>query len=728
MTTVSEQAGRFLTEVADRLNMPGDRAPIKETLARACGGQLDAYAPDGRRASTLTPSGTPFEVSVAGGKGAVSPAIRFVTETATQTVGFADRLDTQLRAVRDLVDWLPHGGPTTAEALTSFVSTLYPEGAAVPKKFRSPTWLGVVHRGVAVGNIARLTIYGGLRTVPGAVARLRDSWPEFAGLGSVADSEDLFVPVGAALEVDARGDLSPKIYLKTRYRDVAVPMRLVRCFGDPAWEVISEFVRAGLDAATLYRYQFFVCCSRGPSGSELGISLMPRRREDLTDPAKALAARHHGSLAGIQALTGAAEATGANWRFSGIGLGFSEVHGVGKLNIYGLPTWVSGNLDGRGRVGQRKRVRQADASSMPSVDCRIDTGQAGTEALSDRNSDIHAAIDAACRFLVERQDSDGHWRDYSLRPGRSESWITGCVGFALGSVGSLIQRPDDEHTEAIRRAVTVLRDSCRPGGWGYNRKTACDADSTSWVVRLLAMCDPHTRIPAQLLTRYLTPSGGVRTFSEPRTYGTWATEHDEVTPVAGLALCALGVDGVVATLRSHVVGRHRMHRRWKPFWWNSGAYVTAQNLIFLARTGGIPEDIEEMEREKATEFFDLLGSKDRTTLSSLDIVHHLSSAVQVGACESVEYLGRELLATQLSDGGWPSSYGLQLPSRRDSSVKVFADDRRLLTTAMSVSALLDLLTIGDAASLDRFHAGDRTAGECDYGPVLSFPNSGNEEQ
>ncbi|MGY2093154.1 hypothetical protein [Nocardia gipuzkoensis] len=141
-------AGEFLINLAEQLTLRCDPATIRTMMERACGGQLDSRGPDGRRASTLTTSGIPFEASVTGGRGRFMPAVRYVTETATQETEFVPRLAAQLAAVRDLVAWLPNTAETVTDLLQTFATTLYPEPATVPARHRFATWLGVVHHSV----------------------------------------------------------------------------------------------------------------------------------------------------------------------------------------------------------------------------------------------------------------------------------------------------------------------------------------------------------------------------------------------------------------------------------------------------------------------------------------------------------------------------------------------------------------------------------------------------
>ncbi|WP_157172715.1 hypothetical protein [Nocardia exalbida] len=306
------------------------------------------------------------------------------------------------------------------------------------------------------------------------------------------------------------------------------------------------------------------------------------------------------------------------------------------------------------------------------------------------DSDVTEMIAAACEFLVSHQDADGYWRDYELPPGRSESWITGCVGVALNSAENLLV-PDPRRTLALDRAVAALRDSQRPGGWGYNRSVSCDADTTSWVVRLMATRDIGYPLTADVFTDYITPVGAVRTFPSP-VFGSWAEEHDEVAPMAGLALLALGDTLTIENIRAHTVRRHLDNGKWDSFWWRSDAYVAAHNLTFLALSGGIPRGIAEAERERLSEAVGPAdGCLDPGCEPSFDIAQRLITAVRLEASGYVALLCQALLAARLPDGGWPASMGLLVPGQRTPTTEMFADDRRLLSTAMAVLALTDVV-------------------------------------
>lgn len=333
-------AGNFLADVAERLLPSCDTAAIRAILNTACGGRLDARLPEGRRTSGLTSSGLPFEVSVSGGGGRYSPTVRYVTESATVLPTFADRVTAQLATLDELLALLPGTQDTTSELMHSFVAALYPDPTEVPAHRRLVTWTGLVHHADAPHHPARIKVYGSPWTVPGAFGRLRHQWPDLTALITLPTDDEFFRYAGVAIEADADGGITRKVYSTSRYRDVAVPMKLVRHFGDPAWEMLSELVGAGIDAAALHRFNFFVCSSRASGDPSLSLSLSPGRDgPELTELVRSLARRHHGGTEAVDALEQAAIAGGAQWRYSVVGLGFSAERGVDKLNVYGTPTW-----------------------------------------------------------------------------------------------------------------------------------------------------------------------------------------------------------------------------------------------------------------------------------------------------------------------------------------------------------------------------------------------------
>lgn len=289
---------------------------------------------------------------------------------------------------------------------------------------------------------------------------------------------------------------------------------------------------------------------------------------------------------------------------------------------------------------------------------------------------------SANRFLTGCQGDEGTWRDYELEPGPSDAWITACVGHALLR-GSSIPRA---RAAALHRAAQALLAGKRPAGWGYNSRTACDADSTSWALRFLARMRALQDVSAtSLLGAYTTSNGGIRTFASPERFGSWAGEHTEVTALAGLALLAAGERRGVDRLRAAVLATWADDQGWHPFWWRTDTYVRAQSLEFLLASGGIPAHVAAAERARL--------SRSPVPVSSFERALTLAIGVYTGAAQTSE-LAASLLGMQSADGGWPASAVLLVPDQRDASRHlVYSDKRRALSTAMAIHALRTWLVV-----------------------------------
>ena len=195
------------------------------------------------------------------------------------------------------------------------------------------------------------------------------------------------------------------------------------------------------------------------------------------------------------------------------------------------------------------------------------------------------AIQTGLRFVLDRQAPDGFWRDYELQPGPSDVWATAWIGWCLAQC-----RSDDATFRSARfAAVRAVAASAVPGGWGYNRSTGPDADSTAWACRLFAAHNaPVADMAVEALEPYLDSGGGAHTFREAGV-GSWGDPHAEVTPMVGLALAEAGSRSpLIAALRSRVVLDQGADGDWTGFWWGTSVYATAWSLVFLAQTAGIP--------------------------------------------------------------------------------------------------------------------------------------------
>jgi hypothetical protein len=301
---------------------------------------------------------------------------------------------------------------------------------------------------------------------------------------------------------------------------------------------------------------------------------------------------------------------------------------------------------------------------------------------------IEKAIAGGEGFLLNHHDADGFWRDYALPPGPSEAWTTAYVGWVLANAPTSVRS-----VNALRSAADALHTIRRSTGWGYNRTTATDADSTAWTWRFLASLDDLRGVAAApSLHPYLSKDGGARTFLHIERFGTWALHHADVTPVVGLALIEIGSEHlIVDRVRRASLESRRADGIWTSFWWSTDAYATARNLEFLAASGGLPREVSRAAR-------DWLLSLTRPSSPS-EAAHHLMIATTLGICREAICMPivEMLLDSQLDDCGWGPSSVLRVPNQWKEKAQqdpVYEDTRRLMSTAMAIQALKAWLLAG----------------------------------
>ena len=302
-------------------------------------------------------------------------------------------------------------------------------------------------------------------------------------------------------------------------------------------------------------------------------------------------------------------------------------------------------------------------------------------------NELEDAISKAHAFLLSCQDQDGFWRDYSLPPGSSEAWTTACVGWLLASSGNR-----QNFMSGLNNAANALHSIRRAKGWGYNRKTATDADSTAWTWRFLAKMDNYfARDAAATLTQYLSTSGAVRTFLDIERFGSWAWEHPDVTPVVGMALIAVKAErSFVNRVRRACLDIWKANGIWPSFWWATDSYSMARNLEFLSESGGIPSNVIRSSWEW------LIRLEEPS--SPFEAANNLMAAITLGKTQTdfSTHQVMVLLKWQLNDNSWPPSPVLLVPDQRNGIIgkcTPYEDPMRLMSTAMAAYALnLYLLT------------------------------------
>ena len=292
-----------------------------------------------------------------------------------------------------------------------------------------------------------------------------------------------------------------------------------------------------------------------------------------------------------------------------------------------------------------------------------------------RSANLLEAIQRGERCLLAGGDADGGWRDYALEPGASDAWSTAFVGCALA------EPPLGERSlPVLRRAAEHLHELRTEGGWGYNPRTATDADSTAWSLALLALLDDFRGLdPLLLLSPYIEADGAVRTFLDRDRFGSWADPHPEVTAFVGSLLIALEAPLPLLELVRARCREWRAGGSWPSFWWTSSVYSTAQAVRFLSAGEG---GVESPAQIAAWAERQLQGRP-----SSFELAELLRIGVELGETGLTAAGLRRLLETQGESGGWAPSPILVVPAQRGAGRQVAADVRGLMSTAAAVGAL-----------------------------------------
>jgi hypothetical protein len=308
---------------------------------------------------------------------------------------------------------------------------------------------------------------------------------------------------------------------------------------------------------------------------------------------------------------------------------------------------------------------------------RIGLVDAGTR------QEVLASLARAQRYLLSRQAPDGFWRDYWLKPGLSEDWVTACCGLALARS----PRHSGSH-DGIIAAARALSSARRPGGWGYNRDTVPDADSSAWVLSFLGMFGGWQFRQWELcLQAYLDESGRAHTFLSPEKSGSWGNAHADVTPVVGMALSTTAAaQALVGRVRNAVLADQSPEGHWDSFWWNTNSYATARSLEFLSITGGVPAKRAERSRRWL--------HAQATVENAFEAAQRLGISVLLDE-SSYEWLDI-LLEMEEGKGVWPPSPVLLAPDKDKPEQRgpAHADEEQVLGTAMVVMALKFWLSKG----------------------------------
>lgn len=290
-----------------------------------------------------------------------------------------------------------------------------------------------------------------------------------------------------------------------------------------------------------------------------------------------------------------------------------------------------------------------------------------------RSSSLHKPLEDDVRFLLRHQDPDGAWRDFQLRPGRSDAWTTAFIGLRLANCARGNLRGPVR--KALLAAAGFLQAAREPhGGWAYNWRSPADADSTACVILFLhALSAPVEPKDYAALARFQLPEGGFATYRFGNAGHGWCKAHPEVTATALRALAPfLPADHVRIRNGLRWLTQHAA-RTCSPYWWLSPHYLAIEMERLRRSIPWAPHTLQQ-DGEQPENCFDLALK--------------FESAILTRSAGAKRGLSSRLLELQKEDGGWPCSSILRIPDPHGASgFDTAVDDRRLMTTAAAVWAL-----------------------------------------
>jgi hypothetical protein len=254
------------------------------------------------------------------------------------------------------------------------------------------------------------------------------------------------------------------------------------------------------------------------------------------------------------------------------------------------------------------------------------------------------AMTIAIDYLISIQEPDGSWRDYCLPVGESDQWVTAFT--ALGVFQASRKLDYDKGIDASDRAAKFLKDFQEySSGWGYNRQTGIDADSTAHVIRLLRELNLKVdQKDEDCLIRHYDGSGAFRTYCID---SEWGSPHPDVTAASGLAL----KDDVLCLFREDLIKYCKAVRlpdgAWPTYWWRNHQYGTFYVLELLERMDEkVSLDPKTME-VKIQSCFDLAWSIGIISFLKADSLP-IDRPIQI------------LMDLQEISGAWPGSPSLRV--------------------------------------------------------------------
>ncbi|HYW14862.1 MAG TPA: prenyltransferase/squalene oxidase repeat-containing protein [Allosphingosinicella sp.] len=305
---------------------------------------------------------------------------------------------------------------------------------------------------------------------------------------------------------------------------------------------------------------------------------------------------------------------------------------------------------------------------------------------------IEAAGAKAADFLIAERQQDDFWRDFRVVNGESDEWATAFVGYALARSGARLPGG------LIPQTVRALLDRQRPeGGWGYNRISPADSDSTAWALRFLgaaAYSGPEVESARAFLLSHLRSEGGLSTYAAATglRFGGAVAPDDSGWRSGHLCVAANAAGLIGEPLLGHLLSTQGPDGAWPAYWWRGDSFSTALAAESLAAVERATES-----RSRAVAWARRRAASATNAFDRAWLIRILSTG---GVAERTQArtMALALASEQQSDGGWDGSAEMLFPDpaviRRNEDAPIVRDQNRLFTAASALLALGSALGAG----------------------------------
>ena len=276
-------------------------------------------------------------------------------------------------------------------------------------------------------------------------------------------------------------------------------------------------------------------------------------------------------------------------------------------------------------------------------------------------------------FLLNSRTKIGWWKDFITYAGQSDEWVSAYVASILA------KSPDEKLIKAVVQSWNLLRQRRRfrfKKGWGFNKWTPSDADTTGWVLNLyLKLKAEQPKIYQEgisFLQKHLDDSGGFATYSNKNalkkftnltgrhSFDGWCSAHPCVT--ATITMLPEFRDRALL----YLVDIQKKEGDWPSYWWLSKEYVTYLSIEAIYGHGKIYKDqiLSVTKKWALNRVNSILNQNNRFESFALASGLGILALDNIDDEEIAELLtvGIEtLLKHQQPDGSWPASARLRIP-------------------------------------------------------------------